>query len=82
MSPDPITALEKKVIGDVDYGTPDNTGPFRPAKLRTFRPDDPGDQGRENEALKDINKPKKREIASHALEQNIPCGMNKSRDDH
>ena len=34
------------------------------------------------EPLEDINKPKERETASYALEQNIPCGMNKSRGDH
>ena len=65
----------------MDYGTADDKDPFRRSKPGSLRLNDPGDPRRENETLKNINKPNERETASYMLEQDIPGGMNKSRDD-
>ena len=66
----------------MNYGAPYYTDPFRPSKPGSFIQNDPGDPGRENQALKNINKPDKRHTALDALEQDIPCDVNKSRDDY
>jgi hypothetical protein len=67
-------------ISPLDYRTADDEGPFRPSKPGFFRADDPDDPGQENEALKNINKPHERQTAPDALKQDIPCGVNESRD--
>jgi len=61
----PITALEKEVIGYMDHGTPDDEKPFRELKSNVSFSD----------------KPEEGQTASDALHEYVPGRVDKRRDD-